>query len=250
MIFYFSGTGNSKYAATQIWNGQEQLYDLAVCCRERQNAFSLEEGERLGFVFPVYYGGLPSKVQTFLKHLQLEGVPAYTFAVITCGAKIFGAGAMLKQRLARLELGLDAVFPLRMPDNYVILYELPSEEETDRILEQSERSLAEIRERIEGREACPPKPGIRERAATRMMYPLYVRGRKTAKFHVTDTCVSCGICAKRCPSAAIELIDGVPTWVKDRCVHCMSCMRCNAIQYGKKTLGRRRHVHPSLKKCH
>lgn len=59
--------------------------------------------------------------------------------------------------------------------------------------------------------------------------------RKTKNLHVTDACIGCGLCAKKCPAHAIEMKGGKPAWVKDRCTMCLGCLhRCPkfAIKYG------------------
>lgn len=42
-------------------------------------------------------------------------------------------------------------------------------------------------------------------------------------FCVNEDCVSCGLCSMSCPMGAIELVDGKPTWDKEKCILCMSC---------------------------
>ncbi len=57
MIFYFSGTGNSAWVARQLAKGQnEELLSIAMEI-DRNKAYKLKEGEKVGFVFPVYAWG-------------------------------------------------------------------------------------------------------------------------------------------------------------------------------------------------
>ncbi len=55
-------------------------------------------------------------------------------------------------------------------------------------------------------------------------------------FYATDACDGCGICAKKCPSGHIKMINGRPDWGKP----CMMCAQCgtvcpkNAIKFGIK----------------
>ncbi len=69
----------------------------------------------------------------------------------------------------------------------------------------------------------------------RALNPVWVKLKLTAKdFHVTDKCIGCGICEKRCPLNNISLKDKKPVWGND-CTHCMACIgNCpaEAIEYG------------------
>ena len=59
MIYYFSGTGNSYAAAKFLAEGLgEDLMDIAAAVREGNYEHKLEEGEKLGFVFPFTPGHL------------------------------------------------------------------------------------------------------------------------------------------------------------------------------------------------
>jgi hypothetical protein len=55
MIFYFSGTGNSKWIANQLSKEQkEELVFIPDALKNEALEFSLQAGEKIGFVFPIY----------------------------------------------------------------------------------------------------------------------------------------------------------------------------------------------------
>ncbi len=250
MIFYFSGTGNSYDAAMRMQGQEERLYNITDCIWNKQFSFVLEEEERVGFVFPVYFGGLPSIVQTFLSKVHFDRTPGYLYAVLTCGGNPYGAGNMTADTLGRNGLVLDAVWPVVMPDNYLFLYEPDTEEQKMAALEKAGPVLEEIRTHIEKKEINDPAGRRKDRAVTALMYPFYVHGRRTKKFWTDDQCIGCATCVNRCPAKAMTMENGHPKWIKDRCIHCMACIRCGAVQYGKKTVGKYRYKNPVLKKCH
>lgn len=250
MIFYFTGTGNSMDAAFRMQAENETIYNITDCIWNREFNYTLEEDESVGFVFPVYFGGLPSIVSVFLSKVKFNRIPTYTYAVLTCGGDPVGAGNMTAEILEKNGLLLDAAWPVVMPDNYIFMYEPDTEEEKMAALEASRPLLDEIKKHVDNKDSNDTKGSLKKRALTSVMYPLYVHGRKTKKFWTDDSCVGCGTCAKRCPAKAITMEDGRPKWIKDQCIHCMTCVRCNAVQYGKKTVGRFRYKNPVLKSCH
>ncbi len=250
MIFYFTGTGNSLDAALRMQGEDEKVYNITDCVWDKQYSFDLKEEESVGFVFPVYCGGLPSIVQVFLSKVKFSGTPAYTYAIPTCGGDPVGSGNMAANTLKKNNIILDAVWPVVMPDNYILLYKPDTEEEKMAALEKAGPVLEEIKEHIQRKEHNDTKGSVKARVLTSLMYPTYVHGRKTKKFWTDDQCVGCATCVNRCPAKAMTMEEGHPKWIKDRCIHCMACIRCGAVQYGKKTAGVYRYKNPVLKKCH
>ena len=247
MVFYFSGTGNSYQAALAVCAEGEQPLDMAKCLRD--GAFRFEPGadEAVGFCLPVYYYGLPSVVKDFLEKFLLLRRPVYTFAVLTCGGAAGAAPEMLAKALHARGVKLDAAYTVVMPENYVMLFDTPPAEKRDAILAEASDKLDAIHAAVARRDHIGVHVTVRDRLTTAGMYPTYVHGRKTTKFFSDETCVGCGVCAGRCPVGAIRMVNGRPKWVKDRCVHCQACLRCNAVQYGRRTKGKLRYVNPVLK---
>lgn len=61
MIFYFSATGNSKYVALKVAaETKEEPIAISDCVRKQEFIFEIKDQERIGFVTPVYFWGLPS----------------------------------------------------------------------------------------------------------------------------------------------------------------------------------------------
>ena len=251
MIFYFSGTGNSLYAARTIAESLgEDIQYIPGYLKDNPMEISIKKDQILGFVFPVYYYSLPTLVEEFVKNLKLsleDG--ARVFVLATCGATTGDSTKMLKDMLLEKGVETDFVFALEMPDNYVLMYDVQSREQQERILGKARESLVEIIEALrEGRMGDyntikGPLPGM----MTSLAGALYKKGRRTSKFHSTDRCTGCNLCERICPVDAIKMVEGRPVWTKDRCVHCLACIhRCPeaAIQYGRKTEKRGRYINP------
>lgn len=71
MIFYFSATGNSKYAAECIAADGEHLISITDAAEKNEYDYTVSD-ERVGFVSPTYDWTLPSIVREFLQKLTLH----------------------------------------------------------------------------------------------------------------------------------------------------------------------------------
>lgn len=237
MIFYFTGTGNSLYAAKKLAAEGEEIINMADR-RNCENSYELH-GERVGFVFPVYFYSLGDVVYEFVKSLNLTGAN-YVYAVVTCGASIGGSGALLREKLAERGVELDAVFPLVMTDNAMLYYNISDSKTAEKELAEADNKLAEIKALVRNHESTE----FGSSSAAKLGRKTYHAFSSTKKYRVTDKCISCGKCEKNCPDKAIRLINGRPTWINSRCTFCMGCInRCpvSAIEYGKRTVGRNRY---------
>ena len=79
MIFYFSGTGNTKWAASKLASAtHEDLISIAPYMRADDSShtsaepFILKENERLGFVFPVHGWRVPKLVREFIRRMKVQ----------------------------------------------------------------------------------------------------------------------------------------------------------------------------------
>ena len=85
MIFYFSGTGNSFYVAQKLKiELNEKIINLAHATKTNQFEYGLDPDERIGFVFPVYWTGLPLIVLEFVGNLKVNNYSnQYVYSIIT-----------------------------------------------------------------------------------------------------------------------------------------------------------------------
>lgn len=246
MIFYFSGTGNTRWAAEQVAakTGERLLFIPDELKGEAR--YALAEGERIGFCFPVHGWQPPRIVRCFVRKIQL--VPNgthYCYALCTCGDSIGRTMEILDKELAPKGLRLNSTFSLVMPESYVCLPFMytDSEERERQKIETASAELASYAQMIEQRKAG-------ERHTTRGIMPWamshivggYFNGRMVTdrKFTVdAGLCVKCGRCANVCPTGDIRLKEGMPEWQHDgSCTCCLSCYHhCprHAINYGSIT---------------
>ena len=246
MIIYFSSTGNSKYVAKRIaeaendWTRSVTTFDFGYPIEvKKKNVF--------GIVCPTYFGGLPINIEDFLRTWKLKVEPGtYCFFVTTYGGDSGHPEVPMKQILADRGIELSASFSVRMPENFTPMFDANDKDTINTILEEAEPQIDEIIKHVKNRDkgnfiTSDSKMNYEE---ARRMYDEY---RKTSNFTVSDDCIGCMLCAKRCPSRAIEMVNKRPEWKKDLCTLCLGCLhRCPqfAIQYGDKTRAHGQYKNP------
>ena len=242
MIFYFSGTGNTRFVTEQIAAGiGEKLVFIPDAIRENRFEFEIAPDESIGFCFPTHGWQVPRIVREFIRKLRING--GYCWAVTTCGDNMGETMTILNKELAAIGLKTSATFSVIMPESYVCLpfmYTDTPEKEREKIAaakQQLPHIIKCIRERRKGVEEL-------EKGGTPRLYSYVIGAYFNArmvndkKFTVdADVCIKCGKCAKVCP---VDNITGTPPeWNHNgRCTSCLACYHycpTHAINFGKIT---------------
>ena len=253
MIFYFSATGNTRWAARKVAQiTGEKLYSIPDVVKS-QYAYTLERDERIGFMFPIHGWRPPLFVRKFIGNLKLttcqhsDSLSAhYCYALCTAGDDIGQAMDYLNEDLATIGLHTHATFSLKMPNTYVGLpfMNVDTKEVTTEKRQQATALLQTYCGQIYDREHCVNRmylshwPWIN----SKILGSYFVNRLITDKpFHVEkQRCVKCGICANVCPTSNIEGGHGqIPVWKHNN--SCLTCFACyhycphHAIEFGKQT---------------
>ncbi len=251
VIYYFTGTGNSLAAARKIAAalGETELVPIASLMDTPGDI--MPAAERVGILFPVYFAGLPAMVASFAARVRLQEA-GYVFAVATFGGA--GAASALRQLDATLRQqasrGLDAGFRVKMPGNYILMYESPKGEKRATMLAAAEGEIARITDAVRQCRKQELPRSLFEQVIHALMYRWFinrVRG-EDRKFTVTDKCTACGTCVAVCPAKNIELVNKKPVF-HHHCEVCCACIHncpAQAIQAGTKTERRQRYRNPDI----
>ena len=244
MILYFSGTGNSAYTAKRIGREiQDETLNLFDKIRNQDHS-ALSSERPWVVVAPTYAWRIPRLVSDWLMKTALEGAQDIYF-VLTCGGSIGNAGAYLRRLSEARGLRFRGCAGVKMPENYIALYDAPGREEALEIIGRAEPAISGIARRIGAGQARPGqavalKDKVQSGLVNDVFYPVVVRA---GKFRATDACISCGKCEAVCPLSNIRLENGRPRWGK-QCTHCMACIcgcPAEAIEYGTKSIGNNRY---------
>lgn len=263
MIFYFSGTGNTKWAASKLAAAtREDLISIAPYMRADDSShnlaepFILKENERLGFVFPVHGWRVPKLVREFICKMKIQREPSdasaenkakaddslknrpFAYCVCTAGDSIGltieNLNEVISQNPSLQALGITEVsssYSLIMPESYIGLpfMDVDPKEREIRKKENAAQELAvvceEIFDRKEGinRLVKGPIPWFFTKVVGGFFENVLITDKR---FHVEkDRCVKCGICANVCPVGDIKGGHGeYPVWLHHK--DCLTCFTC------------------------
>lgn len=250
MVIYFSGTGNSKFIANKIGKElNDKIIDSTKYIKINKKA-TFESKEPFIFVCPTYAWQIPKLFYKFIEESEFVGSNKAYF-VLNCGSDIGNAENTAKILCDTKKFEFMGIKEIVMPENYIAMFPVPDEKESNNILKKSEPIIEKAIEDIkEGKKFDERTPSLLDKIKSGivndMFYKLFV---KDTKFYVKDSCISCGKCEEICMVNNIKIIDGKPTWNGD-CTHCMACIcHCpvEAIEYGKKSIGKRRYICNELK---
>ena len=125
MIFYFSGTGNSLWVASQLSSAfDEKLISIADEMKNESNLFnySLKADERVFFVFPVHSWGPAVLIPRFIEKMNLENYANQAvYIVCTCGDNCGYTDRIMQKALAKKFVWLTHTYSIQMPNNYILM---------------------------------------------------------------------------------------------------------------------------------
>lgn len=262
MIFYFSCTGNTKWAASKTAAAlNEQLVDMATTLKgsgcETALEYELKPNESIGFFFPVHGWRPPLVVREFVRRLHIEQKHSYCYLICTAGDTVGEAADIMEHDLAEVGIRVDSAISLIMPESYIGL-PFMDVDKPDRELEK--KRVAD--ERLTGfvDDIRLRRSGIRDilrghwpRINSRVIGGAFTRFLlKDTPFYVDNSrCIGCGACSRNCPVGDIAMLDNRPSWLHNgKCLTCFACFHhcpTRAIEYGRRTNGKGQYYYEKTK---
>ena len=116
MIYYFSATGNSKWAAEELARGTgDTALSITEIMKRGKLPPPVKSGETLALVFPVFAFAPPRLVIDFVRKLEVAD-DAFVYAVCTMGGAAGGTFRYLEKFIR-----LDSCYSIKMPSNYIVM---------------------------------------------------------------------------------------------------------------------------------
>ena len=256
MIFYFTGTGNTRWAAQQLAEATgEELRYIPDELGKTELHYILKDGERLGFCFPTHGWQPPHIVREFIRrstflvtpHSQRENVhrSTYIYALTTCGDNMGYAMRIFDKELRQKGLQTNARFALVMPESNVCFsfLHLDTDKKARQKVEAARQRMVHICQVVTERQH-----DVEELVKGGIPFTYtYIIGGYYNKHLITDqkfwvdehACIQCGLCQKLCP---VDDIKGTPpVWLHNgRCTNCLACYHhcpAHAIHWGRMKRG-------------
>lgn len=253
MIFYFSGTGNSRFAALTMGKALNEK----TCFIPSYIPEKLEfKGSHLGFVFPVYSWGVPSLAEDFIsrlsesfcRHVKALEIPIW--GIFTCGDDTGMAPEILKHILARRGLEMKGAWSVTMPNTYVLLpgFNVDTPEIRDSKLDAAPGRIDHIVARIKASKwETDVVRGKLPWLKSRIIYPIFRRwGIIPSRWHWTSECIGCELCSAACPTDNIQIRSRHPHWGSN-CISCLACYHScpvHSVGYGNITRTKGQYLCP------
>ncbi len=236
-LFYFSGTGNARFAAHKIAafareKGVEAtVYNIAEL---KKDVPEIPENTLVGYCFPTHGFNAPPVLLKFIRKFP-KGKNHVFLLNTRAGMRI---GKLHTAGLGGLALWLPALLllfkgyktigfrPLDLPSNWISLHPGLTDKAIRFIVNHCEQTL----ERFTGKilSGKPVLNGLLWLPADIIITPVsvayyfYGRFALAKTFFASYKCTGCGVCIDNCPVGAIELKNDRPYWTYS----CESCMKC------------------------
>lgn len=237
-IFYFTGTGNTKYVCDELCN---ELNELSLQCSAHiiDNMLMSAAIDKINqcdiviIAYPIYSSDVPDNMLRFIENMP--NVTDKKLGVIVTQYLLSGDGGCIMSKTYRSK-GYNQMwsYQINMPNNLCIKGS-PLHQSNDYEYHEKKR-LAKARAKVKGiaQDIINDKRHVKDNTIFHKLIaltqrPIFRNGYKEKikkSFSVDhDKCINCEMCVASCPNNVIKSVDGKITYVDtDACTTCFRCM--------------------------
>lgn len=215
LVFYFTATGNSLYAARQLDGG---CYSIP---RELHGDMHYSSAE-IGIVCPVYGHEMPLPVKRFIAEADFE--TDYLYLILTYGNRHGGAAELAAEFADSVGKTFRYINVLLMADNFLPAFDMSRQMKLDKhIPQQIEAIISDISDHRHFISEVTDTDRAAHRQFLERMSELPADAFKNI-YRITEKCIGCGICTKVCPMGCFELEAQRAVRSSKDCISCMACI--------------------------
>ncbi len=213
MLFYFTATGNSLYAAKCL---DAKPISIAKAIHDKNKVYA---DERIGIVCPIYGHEMPALVKDFLRSSQFR--TGYFYIILTYGKFHGGAAELARAYAGNLGIQPSYINVVLMADNYLPAFDMEEEKKLDKDID---KQLSIIKHDIAAKKVFFSPVTEQDREIHRKFEDYRNRNQVPDLFRITDECIGCGICSKVCPMKCFRIENQKSMRIPDGCISCMACI--------------------------
>ena len=224
---YFSGTGNSRYAA-ELFCREYDKDTIAYTIEDDAVLKAVDDTDLIVFAYPVQFSTVPKILRDFVADNKGLWNNKKVFVIATMGLFSGDGSGMLGRLLENYGAEVIGGLHLKMPDS------IADEKALKRPLEKNKEIVRQAEQKIKKsvrqlKEGHPTQEGIGTlyRLAGFWGQRAYF-GHKTREYSSKlkideEKCVGCGKCKKLCPMNNITIVERKAV-SGDRCTMCYRCI--------------------------
>lgn len=234
VLFYFSGTGNTKWVCESMANylaEREDLTSLPLCIDRLNRTITskfVEATDILGIVFPVYGGAPPSIMIEFIKTIP-PAKNKKALIICTYSFMCFNGGHLVADILTSKGYDVEWCIKIKMPNSlciqnfpYSLLKYSNDQQYIKPFLDKAYDKIKILCKNILDNQKHLQGFSIPKRLLG-MLHVTLVKDYFNNKLSIMNkNCTDCNICSRSCPTQCIISNNGCRTIGK----HCTNCMRC------------------------
>lgn len=250
LLYYFSGTGNTKWAADRI----KSRFEFYGGTLDVTNIEKLEETNNKGYemiIFgtPVHAEVVPKIMMDFIDKLpQNNDSCKQCMLYCTLGAKSAAALDIMRRSLESKGYKVNVQAFIQLPNNYYFGAGVePSEIRIKELFIKAEAKIKSIVDDFYRNNFQMQKVSIFRATLGKISGKMFFRmlPKLSKAFSSEVSCAKCGLCLRNCPKGNITFEEGKAVF-HSNCIMCTRCIHIcpiNAIRYkGKKINQTQKHI--------